>query len=135
MDPTEARSRFAAERVARLSTVDEQGSPHLVPVTFAVAGSTIVMAVDQKPKRDRELKRLRNVAANPRVSVLADHYDEDWSRLWWVRADGAASVMRDGFAPWVDLLVAKYPQYQGQRPAGPVMCIDVERWSGWSAVA
>ena len=84
----EARRRLAAARVARLATVGGPGSPHLVPVTFAVAGDRIYSAVDAKPKTTRDLRRLRNIRADPRVAVLADHYDEDWSRLWWARADG-----------------------------------------------
>ena len=86
--PAEARGRFAAARVARLATADATGQPHLVPVTFAVAGDMVYTAVDAKPKRTTALRRLANVAANPRVSLLVDHYDDDWSRLWWVRADG-----------------------------------------------
>lgn len=130
MDGAEARSRFAAARVARLATVSGDGTPHLVPVTFAVDGATVVIAVDHKPKRSTDLKRLRNIAADPRVSLLADHYDEDWGRLWWVRADGRARVADTG--P-VDLLVAKYPQYAGRPPAGPVITVEIEKWRGWAA--
>ena len=83
-------SRFASARVARLATVDAGGGPHVVPITFAVDGDVIWSAVDDKPKRSRELKRLANIRSNPAVSVLADHYDDDWTRLWWVRADGTA---------------------------------------------
>ena len=130
MDETQARIRFAAARVARLATVSADGTPHLVPVTFAVDGDTVVIAVDHKPKRTTDLKRLRNIAAQPRVSLLADHYDEDWDLLWWVRADGRARVADTG--P-VDLLVAKYPQYTGRVPAGPVIVVEIEVWRGWAA--
>ena len=124
--------RLAGARVARLATVTPEGAPVLVPVTFAVAGETIYHAVDHKPKTTRRLARLANIAGEPRVSLLADEYDEDWSRLWWVRADGRARVLED--APEaIDRLVEKYPQYAEHRPEGPVMALDVERISGWSA--
>jgi PPOX class probable F420-dependent enzyme len=130
----EARRRFAAARVARLATVDARGRPHLVPIVFALAHETLYSVVDAKPKRTTELQRLENVRSNPWVSVLVDHYDEgDWSALWWVRADGAARVL-ELTAPEaraaVKLLAERHPQ---QRPAGPVLAIDVQRWSGWSA--
>lgn len=129
----EARARFAAARVARLATVGADAVPHLVPVTFAVSGSAVVIAVDGKPKRSRDLRRLRNIAENPAVCLLVDEYDEDWTRLWWVRADGTATILTgaDLNEP-VDLLVARYPQYRANRPAGPVISIQVDRWSGWS---
>src|SRR4051812_49360507 len=93
MTGTEARRRFAAARVARLATADADGRPHLVPLVFVVAGETIYSAVDAKPKRTTALRRLANVAANPRVAALVDHYDEDWAALWWVRADGTGRVL------------------------------------------
>jgi PPOX class probable F420-dependent enzyme len=130
----EARSRFAIAKVARLASVDPQSQPHLVPIVFAVAGQTIYSVVDAKPKRTSELRRLRNVATNPLVSVLVDHYDDsDWEGLWWVRADGSARVLgldQPEAAAAVELLARRYPQ---QRPAGPVLAIDVERWTGWAA--
>ena len=127
MTPAE---RFATARVARLATVRESGAPHLVPIVFAVTGDVIHTAVDAKPKRTRNLARLANIAADPRVSVLADHYEDDWSRLWWVRADGRARVLEsspDGLAA----LVERYPQYRETPPPGPFLEITVERWSGW----
>jgi PPOX class probable F420-dependent enzyme len=129
-----ARRRFAAARVARMATVDAHGRPHLVPIVFALASETIYSVVDAKPKRTTELQRLQNVRSNPGVSVLADHYDdEDWSALWWVRADGSARVL-DLAEPEarraVQLLAERHPR---QRPVGPVLAIDVQRWSGWSA--
>jgi PPOX class probable F420-dependent enzyme len=132
-DPLSAR--FAGARVARLATVAPDGTPHLVPITFAVVGATIVHAVDHKPKRTRALRRLANIAANPAVSVLADHYDEDWRTLWWVRADGRARIVEadcaEGAAA-VAALVDRYAPYRQTPPAGPVVIVDVERWSGWS---
>jgi PPOX class probable F420-dependent enzyme len=94
--PDEARRRFADAAVARLATVRTDGAPHLVPVVFAADGNRIVMAVDPKPKRSRELLRLRNIAGNPAVSLLVDHYEADWRALWWVRADGLARIVEPG---------------------------------------
>ena len=137
MTATEARRRFAGARVARLATADAKGRPHLVPIAFAVAADTIYHAVDAKPKRTTRLRRLANAAANPRVALLADFYDdEDWEALWWVRADGRARVLdaaEEEAVRGVDLLVDRYAQYRDARPAGPVLAVDVERWSGWTA--
>jgi PPOX class probable F420-dependent enzyme len=133
MEPAEARRRFAAARVARLATADAVGRPHLVPVTFAVDGDTIYTAVDHKPKRTHALKRLANIEANPLVALLADEYDEDWSRLWWARADGTASVRESAGEPELELLRARYDQYGESPPDGPLIVVAVERWSGWSA--
>ncbi|MFC7529656.1 TIGR03668 family PPOX class F420-dependent oxidoreductase [Actinoplanes sp. GCM10030250] len=121
--------RFAAARVARLATVTPDGAPHLVPIVFALVGDVISTAVDGKPKRHRQLQRLANIAHEPRVSVLVDHYDEDWSALWWVRADGIATVSDEPEAT----LVARYPQYAVQPPPGPFLRIQVERWTSWTA--
>ncbi|NMO55111.1 TIGR03668 family PPOX class F420-dependent oxidoreductase [Actinoplanes sp. TBRC 11911] len=129
MTPAE---RFAGVPVARLATVDREGVPHLVPMVFALANGMIYSAVDAKPKRTRNLKRLANIAANPHVSVLADHYEDDWSRLWWVRADGTARVT--GHSPQaLAALVDRYEQYRSAPPAGPFLEITVTRWSSWSA--
>src|SRR3990170_1270448 len=89
------RSRVEQARVARLATVRPDGSPHLVVVTFALSGDTVVTAVDDKPKRTQQLQRLRNLQERPAATLLVDHYDEDWSQLWWVRLDGDAHVVRD----------------------------------------
>jgi PPOX class probable F420-dependent enzyme len=129
-----ARERFAAARVARLATTGPDG-PHIVPIVFAVAGDTIYHAVDHKPKRTTALKRLDNLEADPRASVLADGYDEDWEQLWWVRADGTARVLPAGHEEAIALLCERYPQYAGRPPQGPVVAIDVSRWSEWSAAA
>jgi PPOX class probable F420-dependent enzyme len=131
----EARARFATEPVARLGTADAQGRPHVVVVTFAVEGDMIYTAVDQKPKSGTNLKRLRNVAENPRVTLLADHYSDDWDALWWVRADGRAEILADRrqMAEPLRLLADRYRQYRQAPPAGPVLAVTVERWSGWAA--
>lgn len=132
LDEAEARRRFAAARVARLATADEHGRPHIVPVTFAVHGDMIVTAVDHKPKRSTNLKRLRNITVNPQVSLLVDHYDDDWTQLWWARADGSAHVLDHDpdAALW---LRAEYRQYADTPPAGPTIHITVTSWSGWSS--
>lgn len=134
MDAEEARTLFASAAVARLATCDTAGRPHLVPITFALDGDAIVTAVDHKPKRTTRLRRLANIAANPRVSVLADHYEDDWARLWWARADGTARII-EANAPdhgdAVALLVERYEQYRQQPPDGPAIVIAVAGWSGW----
>lgn len=133
----EARERLSQARIARLATVGADGRPHLVPVTFAVSGDRILTAVDAKPKSTTNLRRLANIRANPLVAVLADYYDEDWSRLWWARADGEAAIIEDiaGMAEPVGLLARRYPAYQEKPPAGPVIAIQVTAWSGWSALS
>ena len=130
----EAARLFSAARVARLATVDANGRPHLVPVVFVVLGDAVWSAVDAKPKSTRALKRLANIEANPAVSLLVDHYDDDWTHLWWVRADGQAAVVdvgEPGTDTVLDSLAAKYPQYATDRPAGPLVRVDVRRWSSW----
>jgi PPOX class probable F420-dependent enzyme len=135
VEATEARERLAAARVARLATADAAGLPHVVPICFALEADTIYNAVDHKPKRTMALRRLRNVAANPRVAVLADHYeDEDWAALWWVRAEGRARVLDHDSVEArraVELLCGRYTPYRETPPAGPVLAIDVNRWTGW----
>jgi PPOX class probable F420-dependent enzyme len=129
----EARERFAATKVARLATADARGRPHLVPVVFAVVGECIYSAVDAKPKRTTALRRLDNVRQNPRVSLLADHYEDDWDALWWARADGRGRVLEaddDEARQAIALLKRRYPQ---QRAVGAVLAVDVERWTGWTA--
>src|SRR3954447_5166964 len=137
MDATEARRRFAAARVARLATAGADGRPHLVPVVFALDGETIYTAVDDvKPKATTRLRRLANIAANPAVALLADHYEDDWSALWWVRADGTARLLEpdDAEAGRARALLAeRYPPYREAPPPGVVIAVGVERWSGWSA--
>jgi PPOX class probable F420-dependent enzyme len=129
-----ARRRFAAARVARLAMVTPKGAPHLVPVTFALDGDALFWAVDAKPKRKRSLQRLVNVAANPQVSLLVDHYDDDWSALWWVRADGRALLARGvDESRGLELLCEKYEPYRTVRPDGPVVRVEVTRWRWWSA--
>jgi PPOX class probable F420-dependent enzyme len=135
MDATAMRKRLAEARVAHLATVGPAGRPHIVPITFVFDGDAIYFAVDSKPKRTTDLQRLRNIDANPAVSVLVDHYDEDWSRLWWVRVDGSARTVSDlaEAVHAVGLLVDRYPQYRRARPTGTVVAISIDRISGWSS--
>ena len=139
MTPDEARARLAGARVAYLATVAADGRPHVVPCSFALLDdATIVSAVDHKPKRTTALRRLANIAANPQVALLADHYEEDWNALWWARADGTARVVSRPTEPEfraaaVRALSARYPPYRARPPAGALVVIAVHRWSGWSA--
>lgn len=121
--------------VARLATVGEDGRPRLVPCTFVVVGDAAYSAVDDKPKTTHRLARLRDVAANPHVALLVDHYEDDWTALWWVRLRGTARVLEGGEEREraLDALATKYAPYRERRPAGPVLAVDVEEWKGWSA--
>jgi PPOX class probable F420-dependent enzyme len=131
----DAAALFAAAPVAVLSTVGADGVPHVVPVVFAVRDDVVFTAVDAKRKSTQRLRRLANIAANPRVSLLVDHYEPDWSALWWVRADGTAQVHLGGdeMAAGYGLLRAKYPQYDRIALDGPVVTVGVSKWSGWHA--
>ncbi|MDH5615729.1 MAG: TIGR03668 family PPOX class F420-dependent oxidoreductase, partial [Acidimicrobiia bacterium] len=132
MNEQEALRSLAGAEVGRLATVDPTGHPHLVPFVFVVEGRSIVTVIDNKPKRTRALKRLANIAANPRVSVLVDHYETDWSRLWWVRADGQARVVRTGheLERCITLLSRAYPQYAVSHPPGPAIVIEIAKITG-----
>ena len=128
------RRRAMESRVAYLATAGADRRPHAVPIGFVIEEDTIYFAIDSKPKRTVYLKRLRNIAANPAVAVLFDHYEADWEKLWWVRVDGTARVLDDRAMAEhvVDLLLEKYPQYGAHRPGGPVVAIRIDRLSGWS---
>lgn len=135
MTPEEARRRVAGARVARLATLREDGTPHLVPFCFALDGDRLVSAVDHKPKRTPHLRRLRNLAHDDRAAVLVDAYDERWDRLWWVRLEGTARVLPEGSEAGHarSLLTAKYPQYREGPPLGAVLSFEIRRWSSWEA--
>lgn len=155
MDEDEARRRFAAARVGRLATVTPHGTPHLVPVVFALVNDVVYTAVDSKPKTTLALQRLANIDATGQASLLVDEYREDWSALWWVRADGTARVLAidyserrrgrlagrlaQGRAELVhiafDALIGKYPQYVSQPPTGPVIAIRIKLWRSWEATS
>jgi PPOX class probable F420-dependent enzyme len=128
-------ARLTAARVARLATTDPDGRPHLVPIVFAVDGDTLYSAVDHKPKRSRTLRRIENARARPDVTVLVDHYEEDWRRLWWIRVRGRARVLDDGEEREraLSLLAEKYEQYRSQPPDGPVLAVDITEMRDWGA--
>ena len=137
MERDEALDRVAEAPVARLATTSTSLGVDVVPITFALADgrSTIVTAVDHKPKSTANLRRLRNIAAHPIVTVLVDHYEDDWHRLWWVRIKGTARVVADGpvMVAAIDRLVDRYDQHRAQRPEGPAIVIAVDEVVGWSA--
>jgi PPOX class probable F420-dependent enzyme len=128
-------ARLASARVARLATTDPDGRPHLVPIVFALEHDTLYTAVDHKPKRSQTLRRIENARARPDVTILIDHYEEDWGRLWWIRLRGRARVLDDGEERerGLALLSAKYPQYHDQPPDGPVLAVDVTEVRKWAA--
>jgi PPOX class probable F420-dependent enzyme len=134
----EARMRelVLAARVARLATIGGGGRPHLVPICFALEGDVLYSAVDEKPKRSRRLQRLANVRAHPQVAVLVDHYEENWTRLWWVRLRGTGTIVEHGpeVETALELLAQKYEQYWERLPPGPVIAITIDEWRGWSAI-
>ncbi len=158
MNAQQARDRFAAARVARLATADRSARPHLVPIVFALVGDELYFAVDGKPKTTAKLRRLDNIRRNPAVSVLVDHYSDDWNELWWARADGTATIIDlipNATAPTASglglsaialaELARRYPRYRsvpedaadapapGPFISGPLVRIGAIRWSGWSA--
>jgi PPOX class probable F420-dependent enzyme len=135
MDRETMRRLVSRAPVARLATVRRDGRPHVVPICFVITDDVVYSAVDDKPKRHRHLQRVSNITATGTASLLVDEYDEDWSRLWWVRLDGQARLV-DNTAETeraIRSLSDKYPQYREQPPSGPVLAVDVERWVGWSA--
>jgi PPOX class probable F420-dependent enzyme len=129
------RHLLTEARVGRLATVDASGNPHVVPVCFVLDRDTVYWAVDHKPKASRRLRRLANIETHPVAELVVDHYAEDWSELWWVRVSTDAAVLPPGVEAEraLDLLAAKYEQYRENRPAGPVVSLNVRRWSGWAA--
>lgn len=152
LSPAAMRRLVEAARVARLATVDAAGRPHLVPVCFVLDsqgdsergggengaggnGDRVHIAVDHKPKRSAELRRTANLQATGHACLLVDHYDEDWSQLWWVRLDGHGEQVRDPVqaSRAIDALAAKYPQYREHRPDGPVLTIEIAAYRGWAA--
>jgi PPOX class probable F420-dependent enzyme len=129
------RSLVSAARVGRLATASAAGRPHAVPTCFALVGETLYSAIDHKPKRGQRLRRIANIEATGRASLLVDEYAEDWSALWWVRLDGPARVVTDETETReaVAALMEKYRQYARQPPDGPILALDVRVWRGWSA--
>ena len=134
--PAWAAELLRAARVGRLATAGGDGRPLVVPVCYVFDGTHIYSAVDGKPKRTRELRRLRNIVENPQISLVVDEWDEDWARLRYVIVEGRADVLTDGseFARAIDLLVAKYPQYRTlglSRESGAVIRITPDRILPW----
>ena len=128
------RTRLAGARIGRLASVRTDGSPHVVPCCLVLDGETVYSAVDAKPKSTVRLQRIRNLETNAAAALAVDHYDdEDWTTLWWVRVDGTERVLDAGdeFASALDLLTTKYHQYRELRPQGPVIALDVARWTAW----
>jgi PPOX class probable F420-dependent enzyme len=137
VDRDEALRRLGAARVGRLATVDPGGLPHVVPFVFVLDGTTIYWAVDAKPKRSTDLKRLANIEANPNVQVLVDDYQEDWTALWWIRATGPARMVGDDAERdrALSLLTEKYPQDTAEPPQGPMVAIEIARLTWWEAAS
>jgi PPOX class probable F420-dependent enzyme len=137
LSPEESRF-IESQRVAHLATADAEGRPHVVPVCFAQLNGRIYIAIDEKPKRGPRLKRLRNIAENPRVALVLDRYDEDWSRLGWVLLVGTATVLEGG-PEHVRALAAlreKYSQYRAMAlEERPVITVTVERVSSWGELS
>jgi PPOX class probable F420-dependent enzyme len=137
MTRTDALRRFCSKRIAVLGTADGDGTPHLVPVTFAVVDDCIVFAVDHKPKGGGRLRRLENIEGRAEVSFLVDHYDDDWEQLWWVRVDARATIAQDAlqdnrYDPAVDALAARYRQYRQVRPHHAVVIARMGAVTGWA---
>ena len=135
--PAWALAMLREARVGRLATADAGGRPLLVPVCFAFDGAALFSAVDDKPKRTRELRRLRNVRENPHASLLVDVWDEDWTRLAWVSVEGRAAVLGAGadFTRALELLRAKYPQYRTMNLErdGAVLRLQADHVLSWRA--
>ncbi len=128
------RRLVSEARVARLATTTAEGRPHVVPIVFALDGNVLYSSVDEKPKGTTRLRRLENIERDPRVAVLVDYYEEDWTRLWWVRLDGRTEIFDEGRGSdrGVELLHEKYDQYRDAPPRGPVIAVRIESWRGWA---
>jgi PPOX class probable F420-dependent enzyme len=131
------RERVRTARVARLATTDPDGRPHLVPIVFVLDGQSLYSAVDAKPKRSRKLRRVANARERSAVTVLVDHYEDDWGRLWWVSLRGRGRVLDTGVEAEraLRLLADKYEQYRRERPGRPVLAVDILEWRSWDASA
>jgi coenzyme F420-0:L-glutamate ligase/coenzyme F420-1:gamma-L-glutamate ligase len=139
--PAGAREFATAWPVARLATCSADGMPHVVPICFALAGDTLYSIVDGKPKRaPTRMKRLRNIAENPRFAVVIDRYDEDWTRLEYVMLRGAATAVEtdDEYAEAVVLLREKYPQYRSMAfdaTTNPLLRLAIHKITHWRYAA
>jgi PPOX class probable F420-dependent enzyme len=133
MDPEGMRGHVDRAESARLATASDTGAPHIVPCCFVLVRGTVYTPIDGKPKSGGPLRRVANIRSNPKVSLLVDYYDSDWSRLWWVRLDGVGRLVEGG-SEWdlaIGALRAKYPQYEVVEIPGPIIAIDVRTWRGW----
>lgn len=129
-----ARELLESERVASLSFHDPDDHPRVLPVTFALAAGAIWSAIDSKPKRSDEPARVRRLRRDPRAALLVHFYDDDWSRLCWVQLLGRVDVLDvAGQDAALAALRAKYPQYEREAPAGPLLRMQVERHVCWRA--
>lgn len=135
MDRSEALRRLDSARVGRFASITPDGRPHVVVVTFAMVGDHLVHMIDQKPKSTSHLQRLQNVETLPIASLLVDHYEEDWTTLWWVRVDGEVTIEKDGDMWWAarSSLKEKYRQYRYSPPAGPAILLAIDRVSHWES--
>ena len=139
MNDDQAWAKVRSARVGRLATVTPSNLPHVVPFVFVLVerdlDHTVYWAVDHKPKRSSDLQRIKNLKANPAVQFVVDAYDDDWSRLWWVRCSGAAREVDDAIerGTALDALASKYRRYAVEPPDGPVVAIDIDHISGWQA--
>lgn len=133
VDQEQMRRRVDHAESARLATASTTGTPHIVPCCFVLVEGTAYTPVDGKPKSGATLRRVANIRSNPKVSLLVDHYDADWSQLWWVRLDGVGRLVEDGPEWDVALggLHGKYPQYQVVEIPGPIIAVDVHTWRSW----
>jgi coenzyme F420-0:L-glutamate ligase/coenzyme F420-1:gamma-L-glutamate ligase len=136
--PASVAGFIADGRVGRLATADASGQPLVVPICYAFDGASLFSAIDAKPKTSgpEGLKRIRNIRENPKVSVVIDRYDEDWTRLRYVIIRGRAELLTEGsdFSRGVDLLVAKYPQYRSMgldREGGLMIKVDPAQVTEW----
>jgi PPOX class probable F420-dependent enzyme len=133
VDVGTARRRLATARVGHLATVTAANRAHVVPCCFVLLADTVYSPIDAKPKSTLALRRLQNIESNGAASLLVDHYEEDWDRLWWVRVDGNGRTVEEAVErdEAIDLLRAKYEQYGSISIPGPVLAIDIEHWRMW----
>ncbi len=133
------RRFLSRNRVGRLATADNAGRPHVVPVCYAVHGTTLYITIDEKPKKlERSPKRLRNLMENPAAAVMVDHYEEDWSRLGWIMLRGRGEILASGdeHDSAQTLLRKRYPQYERMdlQPL-PVIALRIARVTTWGRLA
>ena len=131
---------LSSQKVAYLATTDVHAQPHLVPVVFVRMDEDIFICIDEKPKKHRFLKRLANIKANPKISLLVDNYDDNWQELKWVRVDGTAIVLENTeesrvvFESVISMLRDKYPQYRTMDLSrGPLIRITINAIASWQA--